>query len=111
MRNPELNKRNLVRGDVLRAGICVFGNGANKFNCSIRNRSPEGARLSFPIARKLPPQFWLIDVPGRHAFSAKLAWSGKTDAGLAILHTMDIGKIQDRSLAYLLHIWQDRTRR
>ena len=111
MQDQELNKRNLVRGTVLRAGICVFGDGANKFNCSIRNRSPEGARLSFPIVRTLPPQFWLIDVLGHHAFSARLAWSGKTDAGLAILHTMDIGKIQDRSLVYLLHIWQDRTRR
>ena len=111
MQNPELNKRSLVRGDVLRAGICVFGDGADKFNCSIRNRSAEGARLSFPIIRKLPAQFWLIDVPGRHAFSARLAWSGKTDAGVAILRTMDIGKIQDKSLTYLLHIWQDRMRR
>lgn len=111
MSNPDLNKRKLARGDVLRAGICVFADGASKFNCSIRNRSPEGARLSFPIVRKLPPQFWLIDVPGRHAFLAKLAWSGTTDAGLAILNGMDIGGIQDRSLAYLQHIWQDRTRR
>jgi hypothetical protein len=100
-----------VRGDVLRAGICVFGDGASKFNCSIRNRSPDGARVSFPIVRKLPPQFWLIDVPGRHALSARLAWSGSSDAGMAILHKMDIGNIQDRSLAYLLDIWQDRTRR
>ena len=99
-----------MRGDVLHAGICVFAGGKSRFNCSIRDRSKEGARLSFPIPRELPRRFWLIDVPAKLACYAKLAWTRKTDAGAAILHTIDIARIDDPSLRYLLPIWQDRTR-
>ena len=100
-----------MRGDVLHAAVCVFGEGASKISCSIRELSKDGIRVSFVFPQKVPGRFWVINLANKMAYEVKPVWNVGTKTGLSIISRLALDDISDPKFRFLRRIWLDRVKR
>lgn len=67
-------KRSQSRPRALKGASIVFGNGSRVIDCTIRNRSSQGARLSVPSIIGVPDQFELHDNASGEKRSVTVVW-------------------------------------
>ncbi|MCJ2075434.1 PilZ domain-containing protein [Methylobacterium sp. E-016] len=60
MGQPEIERRSAPRKRVLKAAKIIFPNGASVMDCTIRNLSDVGAKLTLPSSIGVPEAFTLL---------------------------------------------------
>jgi hypothetical protein len=94
------------RQRALLSGVVTFADGAHSFRCTIRNFSQDGARISVPDDRLLPPRLYLINLNERAAYEALTVWMKDGEAGVALLDRLPLAELSDPKLSYLDKLWQ-----
>ena len=103
--SPLVERRPTRRRRTLLAGRVCFDAGSEIFDCTIRNLSASGARITVPKDQPLPKTLYLIKLRDRVAFEATVVWTKGTEAGLAFRRTLSLGELNDPKLAYLHRLW------
>jgi PilZ domain len=76
-----MEKREVIRDSVLRAGTIQFG--AASINCMVRDRSNAGAMLNVPSSVGIPEHFTLILSPDGHHMACHVVWRKEKRIGVA----------------------------
>ncbi len=77
-------RRHTRRQRVLKGALVVFGDFERVVDCSIRDLSPEGARLTVPTTAGIPDTFHLL-IPAEHKIApARAAWRNNRELGIAL---------------------------
>lgn len=110
MAHPDLlqgatEKRDTRRRRVISFGLVVPDEKHPGLDCTIRDLSEDGARISFARNVTLPERFWLIDVRERTAFDVKLAWRIDLEAALTFRRSIALSRIADPQLVFLKILW------
>lgn len=104
-RRPQRRRRMLL------GGIVVFDDGASVFDCSVRNLSESGAKISCAKDMRLPSSFHLIIIRDRVAYCAQRVWSAGKEHGVVFKARMRLAEISDPALNHLPPLWLSRARR
>jgi hypothetical protein len=100
-------KRTAPRQRVLYGGKIVYGDGAFSVDCTIRDLSPSGAKITLGQRVSTPTDVWFIDLHGGIAYAAQVAWRRMPHAGLRFVRRVDLGAAP-KELAYLVRLWKAR---
>ena len=98
-------KRDSRRRRLMSLGLIVLGENHPGLDCIIHDVCDNGARICFARTVALPQRFWLLDVRGRTAHTASLAWRNDLEAGLSFDASMSLGQIGDPALLFLRKLW------
>jgi len=89
------------RQRVLLSGLVAYAHGAHCFNCTIRNLTSLGARVSIPKRHAVPSKFFLINLHSQVAYECILIWTDGVEAGVAFLDTFPLAELNDPKLQFL----------
>jgi len=81
--NPE--RRSSPRRRVLKQGKAIFNGNASVIDCTVRDVSLGGARISCPQTMGLPDVFHLVIMSDREVREVRVAWRRHNEAGLQFL--------------------------
>lgn len=102
------NNRSANRKRVLGSGRIVHSGGAYNIGCTIRDISKGGAKVRLAGASPVPKSVFFIDVPGKTAYEAEVAWrNGPCDLGLKFVAAHPLNLKLPQELRYLNRIWID----
>ncbi len=68
------DKRHIARTRALKGAKIVFGGGTQVIDCTIRNRSDDGAQLKVASVVGIPDRFDLLDTTTGERKAATVAW-------------------------------------
>jgi hypothetical protein len=98
-RRPQRRKR------VLLAGVIAYDGGKYSFDCTLRDLSEAGARVSMPKHTQFPSSFYLINIRDRVAHEASVIWCGASEAGVGFTRTIALADGLDPALGFLKRMW------
>src|SRR5690348_8656364 len=98
-RRPERRRRTLLGGRV------SYDSGAHVFDCTIRDLSESGARITVPGQQPIASQVYLINIRDRIVYEAVVVWNRGGQAGLSFRRKLPIAELADESLHYLKRLW------
>src|SRR5262249_36025459 len=104
-------RRPKSRKQVLMGAVIAYDEGRHAFDCTIRDISETGARIAIPRNRRLPQDFFLINMKDRVAYEARIARNNGADTGVAFTRTLKLTSITDPSLRFLNRLWLERATR
>lgn len=79
------DRRSSPRRRILKQGKAVFNGSCSVIDCTIRDISAGGARISCPYTSGLPDMFQLIFMSDRELRDVRVAWRRHNEAGLQFL--------------------------
>jgi hypothetical protein len=91
--------------------IIAYGAGSFSHDCSIRDLSTAGARIIVQAQLDIPVLFFLINIPDRCAYQAKVTWRKKAETGVQFTAEHRLSAISDPELHFLKRIWFERAGR
>ncbi len=106
---PERRPQRRTR--VLLGALIVYHDGAQHFDCMMRDLTSVGARIALPRNQPMPSLVYLINMRDRTAHEAKVAWNSGKAAGLSFLNSFPLSEITDPKLSYLKQLWHERAMR
>lgn len=104
-RRPKTRKRTLL------GGLVSFSDGAECFDCRIKDLSDSGARITFPADRPAPNIVYLINIRDAVAYEATIVWRKGAEGGLKFLRTFAVSDPTESNLGYLKKLWCSRALR
>jgi hypothetical protein len=105
-KTPALEKKRVAaRQRVLFGGKIVHDDGAFSIDCTIRDLSASGAKITLGQRVSIPNEVWFIDLHGGVAYAAEVAWRRTPYAGLRFLRRVDLASAP-KELAYLVRLWK-----
>lgn len=104
-RRPERRRRTLL------GGCIVFDEGKQVFDCTIRDLSKGGARITLPTGQSVPKNVYLIHLRDRLVYDADIVWRKDGEAGLSFASVLQLAELADGKLAYLQRLWLERAAR
>jgi len=104
-RRPERRRRTLLGGRV------SYDDGAHVFDCTIRDLSTGGARITVPGQQPIARNVFLINIRDRVVYEADVVWNKGGHAGLSFRRTLQIADLADKDLEYLRRLWLERAAR
>ena len=108
---PTPERRPQRRLRVLLGARIAFHDGAQHFDCTIRDLTNVGARILLPRNQPMPSLVYLINMRDRTAHEAKVAWNNGKEAGLSFIQSFPLNEIVDPKLSYLKQLWHERAMR
>ena len=78
-----MERRHSARARVIYSGVIAYNDRNSTMDCVIRNFSEDGVKVEFDNTALLPDEIDLLIAKKSRSFSAKIAWRGETEAGLA----------------------------
>lgn len=108
---PSADRRLARRRRTLLGGRVSFDDGAHVFDCTIRDLSDGGARITVPGQQPIAPRVFLINIRDRIVYEAVVAWNRGGQAGLSFEKTMPLANLTDKRLDYLKRLWLERASR
>jgi hypothetical protein len=108
---PKAERRPKSRKRTLFGGLVSFSDGAECFDCRIRDLSDDGARITFPADRPVPTSIYLINVRDAVAHEATIVWRKGGEAGLKFRRKITLADLTDPKLGYLKRLWGTRALR
>lgn len=78
------DKREAQRHRTLKGGSIVVNDGFSTFDCTVRNLSESGAKLTVVSSLGIPQRFVLAMADGRR-FDCEIAWRTETEIGVRFL--------------------------
>ena len=109
--SPQVERRPERRRRTLLGGCIVFDDGKQVFDCTIRNLSKSGARITLPAGYSIPTQIFLIHLRDRLVYEAVIVWRKDGEAGLSFKKELRLSELADSQLAYLQALWFERAAR
>lgn len=103
-------RRKTQRRRVLQTGIIVSANGQYTSDCSIRDISETGARVSVS-GQSFSGQFYLVHVRAQIAFQAKVVRANNGEIAMSFLSRIPLDENLDRNLAFLRRLCAERISR
>ncbi|MDR3507130.1 MAG: PilZ domain-containing protein [Caulobacteraceae bacterium] len=101
-------RRREPRLRTLLTGKLVFGPHDMTADCTIRNLTAGGAKITTSLAAGLPPEFWLIVVRQNTAYRAAVAWRRGEELGLRFEGQHDLSEpSRDPALNVVRHVWRE----
>ena len=108
LRNSEGRElRRVARKHVLLSGKIAYAEGAASLNCTIRDISATGARITISRGQGLPQSVYLIDLRSRVAHDAHVVWQRSPLFGLAFVATYPLSQPLEPGLEFLRRLWFD----
>jgi hypothetical protein len=101
-----VEQRKAPRKKVLLTGKVIYGDGAQVFDCTIRDISATGARITLAQGRVIPEAVYLLDMGNRMAYQAQVVSQRAGGFGLRFAKTMKLTEVPPE-LRYLKRIWMD----
>lgn len=98
---PLAERRPKPRKRVLYGGRVSYFEGQKHFDCSIRDLSESGARISLKPGMPIPSSVYLIDTRNRMVHEANVVWNSGREAGLKFIKSFPVATINDPLLNYL----------
>ena len=86
-------------------------NGERVFDCTIRDLSEGGARITVPGQQPIAPHVFLINIRDRVVYEARVVWNRGGHAGLSFQRTIPLAELTDKHLEYLRRLWLERATR
>ena len=99
------------RKQVLLAGVVTYADGAHSFDCTIRDLSETGARVTVGKGPQFPTDFFLINMRDRTAYDAKVVWIDGSKIGVTFKKSYPLSGIVDPSLTYLRRLFVSKAAR
>jgi PilZ domain len=100
-----IEHRKAPRKKVLLTGKIIHGDGAHVLDCSIRDVSATGARVTLAPGRSMPANVYLLDMVNRTAYEATVVSERAGGFGLKFLKTLPLAQVNEPELRYLKRIW------
>jgi hypothetical protein len=104
-----VDQRKAPRKKVLLTGKVIYGNGVQVFDCTIRDISATGARITLAQGRMIPDAVYLLDMGNRMAYEAAVVSQRAGGFGLKFSKSMKLTDVP-AELRYLKRIWMDYAR-
>ena len=95
---------------VLLTGKVIYGDGAYVLDCTIRDISATGARITLAQGRSIPETTYLLDMVNRVAYEAVVVSERAGGLGLKFKKTLRLAEITAPELRYLKRIWLEYAR-
>jgi hypothetical protein len=105
-----IEQRKSPRKKVLLTGKIIQDGGAIVFDCTIRDISATGARITLNQARAMPETFYLLDMVNRVAYEATTVSERAGGFGLKFKKTLRLSEVNQPELRYLKRIWLEYAR-
>ena len=96
------------KSQLLLPAVCGYDDGRARIDCTIRDLSKTGARISFSRTGQLNPTVHLINVRDMLVYEAGLIWKNESEAGLEFHRTRAMAEITGVEDAYLRRYWLER---
>ena len=93
------------RARTLLGGKLVYGPNSFTIDCSIRDMSQDGAKITLSGKVSLPPEFFLIVAKRAVAYRATVAWSKFPARGLHFTETIPLNGALPDELKFLRQLW------
>lgn len=104
-----LEQRKSPRKKVLLTGKVIYGEGVHVYDCTIRDISATGARITLAQGRAIPAAVYLLDMGNRMAYEAAVVSQRAGGFGLKFSKTMKLTDVP-AELRYLKRIWMEYAR-
>lgn len=108
---PTPERRPQRRTRVLLGGLIAFFEGTQYFDCTIRDLTNTGARVSLPRNQPIPSNVYLVNMRDRTAHEARVAWNNGKEAGLSFIKSFPLSETSEPKLIYLKKLWHERAMR
>jgi hypothetical protein len=89
----------------------MFGDGKYSFDCTIRDLSETGLKVSVPRETLTGNSMYVLNVRDRLVYSTTTAWTNGSEVGLKIVNTVKLDDITDPKLVYIRRIWVEKMSR
>ena len=99
-----VDERRSTRTRTLLAGKVVYGDGRS-YDCTIRDISQMGARITLANGQTIPTHVFLIDRRAAIAYEARVSWIKAPHFGLAFGTAYNLETELPSQLKYLSRIW------
>ena len=93
------------RTRVLFGGKIVHGDGAFSVDCTIRDLSQTGAKITLGQRVAIPSEVWFIDLHSGIAYAAQVVWRRTPYAGLRFGKGIALSSAP-KDLGYLVRLWK-----
>ncbi|MEI9885538.1 MAG: PilZ domain-containing protein [Rhizomicrobium sp.] len=103
-KSPAHKPRLAARKRVLFGGKIVHGDGAFSLDCTIRDLSDAGAKVTLGNRVSIPAEVYFIDQRSGVAHLAQVAWRRTPNFGLKFLTRIDLADVP-KELGYLARLW------
>ena len=103
-------QRKAPRKKVLLTGKVIYGEGSHVVDCTIRDVSATGARITLAQGRSMPQAAYLLDMVNRVAYEAVVISERAGGFGLKFKKTLRLAEINAPELRYLKRIWLEYAR-
>jgi hypothetical protein len=100
-----VNGRRAVRKRTLLSGRVVYGEDDRVRDCTIRDLSETGARITLAKGEVIPTRVFLIDKRTATAYEARVTWIKAPDFGLSFVNSYSLDGDMPRELNFLKPIW------
>jgi hypothetical protein len=100
-----IEQRKAPRKKVLLTGKVIYGDGAYVLDCTIRDISATGARITLAQGRSIPETAYLLDMVNRVAYDAVVVSERAGGFGLKFRKTLRLAEVTAPELRYLKRIW------
>ena len=83
----------------------IIAHGTHSLDCTFRNLSATGARITVNRNAQLPSDFYLISIRDRVAYDAQMVWNDGAEAGVTFRKGLPLADITDTRLSFLKRLW------
>lgn len=98
---PLAERRPKPRKRVVFGGRISYQDGKQYFDCTIRDLSETGARITLKPGQPIPSNIYLIDKLNHIVHESKVVWNNGREAGLEFVKSFALSAIEDKKLLYL----------
>ncbi len=99
------NRRQAPRRRSFLRGKIVYDDGGHSVDCTIRDVSATGARVSLPDGQGVPKQFFLLDMKNRVAHEVEVRWRAGAEIGVQSLRSFSLDTELPREFRFLQRLW------
>ena len=96
-----VERRPKPRRRVLLSGRVSLSEGVHHFDCTIRDLTDAGARITVAKSQLIPSSVFLINMRDRTVHESKVVWNNGREVGLSFSRSFSLAEIPDPKLLYL----------
>ena len=104
-------RRQKRRSRVLIGGVIVSRDGAQTWDCSVKDLSDTGARIVLGPGLVIQEHCYFVELKNGTAYEATVSWIRAPLVGLNFDASYPLGDLTDPKLQFLRRHWLDRRRR
>ena len=98
-------RRRTRRKRVLYPGVIVYGGGSFTCDCTIRDLTTTGARVSVPKGLSFPERFYVLNVRHGLVYDAQTMWTKDRDIGIKFQSVVVLSTNNDVAMARIKKLW------